>query len=86
MGILKIGNKEIEYNKYLSSHELRLFSISLKAALSLWLLGYAKIGTFKPEGFTAQTDFYLVKDRNKYYISYSQGWRQVFYIPEVHGK
>jgi hypothetical protein len=83
MGKLKINNKSIEYGKYLTQKELSLFSLSLKGKLTLFLLGYVKIGTFQPEGFTAPEKFYLVKDKNRYFITYRQGFNEVFYYPEA---
>ena len=46
-------------------------------------LGFAKIGSFQPKGFTAPEDFYVVKDRVGCFISYRQGFDEVFYAPEV---
>ena len=83
MGKLKINNKSIEYGKYLTQKELSLFSLFLKDKLTLFLLGYVKIGTFQPEGFTAPEKFYLVRYKNRYFVSYRQGWERVFYIPEA---
>ena len=83
MGKLKINNKSIEYGKYLTQAELSLFSLTLKQRLRLLFLGYIFISTFQPEGFTAPEKFYLVKDKNRYFISYPQGWERVFYIPEA---
>ena len=83
MGKLKIGNKSVEYSKYLNQKELSRFSLSLKSRLNLLFLGYAYIGAFRPEGFTAPEKFYLVKDKNRYFISYRQGLREVFYYPEA---
>ena len=80
---LRINNKRIEYSKYLTQGELSLFSLSLKAKLTLFLFGHIYIGTYKPEGFTAPVNFYLVKDKNRYFISYPQGWERVFYAPEA---
>ena len=80
---LIINNKSIEYNKYLTQKELSLFSLSLKDKLTLFLLGYVKIGTFQPEGFTAPEKFYLVRYKNRYFVSYRQGWERVFYYPEA---
>ena len=80
---LRIKNKEVEIGKYLTKAELGLFSLSLKDKLTLFLIGYINIGTFQPEGFTAPEKFYLVKDKNRYFISYPQGWERVFYIPEA---
>ena len=83
MGKLKISNKSIEYGKYLTQKELSLFSLSLKDKLTLFLLGYVKIGTFQPEGFTAPEKFYLVRYKGRYFISYRQSWSGTFFIPEV---
>ena len=83
MGKLKISNKSIEYGKYLTHKELSLFSLTLKQRLRLLFLGHIFIGTFQPAGFTAPVNFYLVKDKNRYYISYPQGWEKVFYAPEA---
>jgi hypothetical protein len=83
MGKLKINNKSIEYGKYLTQKELSLFSLSLKDKLTLFLLGYVKIGTFQPEGFTAPEKFYLVRSKNGYFVSYPQGWERAFYAPEA---
>ena len=80
---LKIGNKKIEINKYLTDAELSLFHLQLKYLPNMLFLGHAYIGTYKPEGFTAQVNFYLVKDKNRYFISYPQGWERAFYIPEA---
>ena len=83
MGKLKIGNKSVEYSKYLNQKELSRFSLSLKSRLNLLFLGYAYIGAFRPEGFTAQEKFYLVKYKGRYFISYRQSWSGTFFIPEV---
>ena len=83
MGKLKINNKSIEYGKYLTQKELSLFSLSLKDKLTLFLFGYINIGKYKPEGFTAQEKFYLVRYKNRYFVSYRQGWERVFYYPEA---
>ena len=80
---LIINNKSIEYNKYLTQKELSLFSLSLKDKLTLFLLGHIYIGRYKPEGFTAPEKFYLVKDKNRYFITYRQGFNEVFYYPEA---
>ena len=80
---LKIGNKKIEINKYLTDAELSLFSLSLKDKLTLFLSGHIYIGTYKPEGFTAQEKFYLVKYKGRYFISYRQSWDRTFFIPEA---
>jgi hypothetical protein len=83
MGKLKIGNKSVEYSKYLTQKERGLFSLSLKCRLNLLFLGYAYIGTYKPEDFTAPAKFYLVRYKNRYFISYRQSWSGTFFIPEV---
>ena len=80
---LRIKNKEVEIGKYLTKAELGLFSLSLKDKLTLFLIGYINIGTFQPEGFTAPVDFYVVKYKDKYFVSYRQGWERVFYYPEA---
>ena len=80
---LRIKNKEVEIGKYLTKAELGLFSLSLKDKLTLFLLGYINIGAFQPEGFTAPVDFYVVKYKDKYFISYRQGFDEIFYYPEV---
>ena len=83
MGELKINNKKVEYGKYLTKAELSHFSLSLKDKLTLFLSGHIYIGRYKPAGFTAQVNFYLVRSKNGYFISYPQGWERVFYIPEA---
>ena len=83
MGKLKIKNRKIEIDKYLTQAELKLFSLSLKGKLLLLIFGYIRIGTFRPEGFTAPKDFYLVRHKDKYFISYRQGWGEEFYYPEA---
>ena len=83
MGKLKINNKSIEYGKYLTQAELSLFSLTLKGKLTLFLLGYVSIGAFQPAGFTALANFYVVKYKDKYFISYRQGFNEVFYYPEA---
>ena len=80
---LIINNKRIRYNEYLTQAELSLFSLTLRQRLRLLFLGHIFIGTFQPAGFTAPVNFYLVKDKNRYYISYPQGWEKVFYAPEA---
>ena len=80
---LRIKNKGVEIGKYLTQKELSLFSLSLKDKLTLFLLGYINIGAFQPEGFTAPVDFYVVKYKDKYFISYRQGFDEIFYYPEV---
>ena len=80
---LRIGNKSVEYSKYLNQKERGLFSLSLKGKLTLFLFGYINIGTYKPEGFTAPEKFYLVRYKNRYFISYRQSWGETFFIPEV---
>ena len=80
---LRIKNKEVEIGKYLTQKELSLFSLSLKDKLTLFLLGYINIGAFQPEGFTAPVDFYVVKYKDKYFISYRQGFDEIFYYPEA---
>ena len=83
MGKLKISNKSIEYGKYLTQEELSLFSLTLKQRLRLLFLGHIFISTFQPEGFVEPEKFYLVRYKNRYFISYPQGWERVFYIPEA---
>ena len=83
MEYLTINNKNIEYDKYLTQKELSLSPLSLKDKLTLFLLGNVKIGTFQPEGFTAPVNFYLVKDKNRYFVSYRQGFGEAFYYPEA---
>lgn len=78
-----INDKTIKYNEYLAQAELSSFSLSLKDKLTLFLFGYINIGTYKPEGFTAQEKFYLVKYKGRYFISYRQSWSGTFFIPEV---
>ena len=80
---LRIKNKEIEVSKYLTQKELSLFSLTLKGKLTLFLLGYISIGAFQPAGFTAPVNFYVVKYKDKYFISYRQGFTEAFYYPEV---
>lgn len=80
---LKISDKNIEYDKYLTQKELSLSPLSLKDKLTLFLLGYVKIGTFQPAGFTAPVNFYVVKYKDKYFISYRQGFSEIFYSPEA---
>ena len=80
---LRIKNKEVEIGKYLTKAELGLFSLSLKDKLTLFLIGYINIGTFQPAGFTAPVNFYVVKYKDKYFISYRQGFTEAFYYPEV---
>jgi hypothetical protein len=80
---LRIKNKEIEVSKYLTQKELSLFSLTLKGKLTLFLLGYISIGAFQPAGFTAPVNFYVVKYKDKYFISYRQGWWGAFYAPEA---
>ena len=75
--------KSVEYSKYLTQKELSLFSLSFKDKLTLFLLGYTYIGKFQPAGFTTPEKFYLVKDKNRYFISYRQGFDEVFYYPEA---
>ena len=82
MGKLKINNKSIEYGKYLTQKELSHFPLSLKDRMLMFILGYMSIGTFQPAGFTAPVNFYLVKDKNRYFITYRQGFNEVFYYPE----
>ena len=79
----RINDKTIKYNEYLTQAELSLFSLSLKDKLTLFLSGHIYIGTYKPEGFTAQEKFYLVRYKNRYFISYRQSWSGTFFIPEV---
>ena len=83
MEYLTINNKNIEYDKYLTAAELSLFHLPLKYLPSMLFLGYAYIGKFQPEGFTAPVNFYLVKDKNRYFISYRQGFNEAFYYPEA---
>ena len=80
---LKIGNKKIEINKYLTDAELSLFHLPLKYLPNMLFLGHAYIGTYKPEDFTAPAKFYLVRYKNRYFISYRQSWSGTFFIPEV---
>ena len=80
---LKIGNKKIEINKYLTDAELSLFHLPLKYLPNMLFLGHAYIGTYKPEGFTAPEKFYLVRSKNGYFVSYPQGWERAFYAPEA---
>ena len=79
----RINDKTIKYNEYLTQAELSLFSLSLKDKLTLFLSGHIYIGTYKPEGFTAQEKFYLVRYKNRYFISYRQSWSGTFFIPEA---
>ena len=79
----RINNKKIKYNEYLTQAELSCFSLSLKDKLTLFLSGHIYIGTYKPEGFTAQEKFYLVKYKGRYFISYRQSWDRTFFIPEA---
>ena len=78
-----INDKTIKYNEYLAQAELSSFSLSLKDKLTLFLSRHIYIGTYKPEGFTAQEKFYLVKYKGRYFISYRQSWSGTFFIPEV---
>ena len=80
---LRIKNKEIEVSKYLTKAELGLFSLTLKDRFLMFIFGYVKIGTFQPEGFTASVNFYVVKYKGRYFISYRQGFNEVFYSPEA---
>ena len=79
----RITDKTIKYNRYLTQAELSCFSLSLKDKLTLFLFGYINIGTYKPEGFIEPEKFYLVRYKNRYYISYTQGWERAFYAPEA---
>ena len=80
---LRIKNKKIEINKYLTDAELSLFHLPLKYLPNMLFLGHAYIGTYKPEGFTAPEKFYLVRYKNRYFVSYRQGFDEIFYYPEV---
>ena len=80
---LRIKNKGVEIGKYLTKAELGLFSLTLKDRFLMFIFGYVKIGTFQPEGFTAPVNFYLVRSKNGYFISYRQGFSEAFYAPEV---
>ena len=80
---LKIKDKSIKYNEYLTQAELSHFPLSLKDRMLMFILGYMRIGTFQPSGFTAPVNFYLVKSKNGYFVSYPQGWEKVFYAPEA---
>ena len=77
---LRISNKNISCGRYLAAGEL---SLPFQTKIRLLLLGFAKIGSFQPKGFTAPEDFYVVKDRVGCFISYRQGFDEVFYPPEV---
>ena len=79
----RITDKTIKYNRYLTQAELKSFSLSLKDKLTLFLSGHIYIGTYKPKGFTAPAKFYLVRYKNRYFISYRQSWSETFFIPEV---
>ena len=79
----RINDKTIKYNEYLTQAELSRFSLSLKGKLTLFLSGHIYIGTYKPEGFTAPEKFYLVRYKNRYFISYRQSWDRTFFIPEA---
>ena len=83
MGKLKIGNKSVEYSKYLTQKELSLFSLTLRQRLRLLFLGHIFISTFQPEGFVEPEKFYLVRYKNRYFISYRQSWDRTFFIPEA---
>ena len=80
---LIINNKRIRYNEYLAQAELSLFSLTLKQRLRLLFSGHIFISTFQPEGFVEPEKFYLVRYKNRYFISYPQGWERVFYYPEA---
>ena len=75
--------KSVEYSKYLTHKELSLFSLTLKQRLRLFFLGYIFISTSQPEGFVEPEKFYLVKDKNRYFVSYRQGFSEAFYYPEA---
>ena len=79
-GKVRIRDREIDYNRYLKEEEVRNMPKSLRYSIGILLLGYKSIGKQKPEGFKAPTEFYLVRDRERYYISYRQGWSEAFYI------
>lgn len=83
MGKIRINDKEVEYGKYLTEAELSLFPLSFMQTVELLFLGSVKIGVFQPEGFTAQTDFYMVRHKGKHFLSYEQGWDKGFPYPEV---
>jgi hypothetical protein len=76
---IKIQNKCYRHSVFLSEAP----PLPPMQMLCLKLLGYAKLGSFQPSGFTAPTEFYVVKDKNGYFISYAQSWDKVFYPPEV---
>ena len=80
---LIINNKRIRYNEYLAQAELSLFSLTLKQRIKLLFLEHIFISRYKPAGFTAPVNFYLVKYKSRYFISYPQGWERVFYYPEA---
>ena len=40
----------------------------------------------KPKNFIKPAEFYLVKGKSGYFISYRQGWAGVFYAPEEEGE
>ena len=77
---LRISNKNISCGRYLAAGEL---SLHFQTKIRLLLLGFAKIGSFQPEGFTAPEKFYLVRSKNGYFVSYPQGWERAFYAPEA---
>jgi hypothetical protein len=56
--------------------------LSLWDRLKLQLWGSVYIGDFQLQGWSKPCKFYLVKDKKGLYISYPQGFEEVFYAPD----
>lgn len=78
-------NEKHDGNAPLTESEVALVlePLPFSSTLKLWLLGYAPIGKYKPKGFLEPMEFYVVKYKKRYFISYRQGWDQAFYFQEV---
>ncbi len=75
-------NRAYPVSKWLSTKQVASLGLTLWQRLSLWLWHTALLTRCKPKGWRGAANFYIVKDKKGYYISYPQGFDEVLYVPD----
>ena len=69
-------------SKWLTPEQVKSLKLTLWQKLSLLLWHTALLTSYKPKGWSGFENFYIVKEKRGYYISYPQGFEEVFYVPD----
>jgi hypothetical protein len=79
--LVQIGNGFMPLNRLLNPTDANLLAhtLSLSQRLSLALTKITYIGTMQSKGFAAPTKIYAVREKHGVFLSYRQGYSEVFY-------